>query len=236
MTNYGVYGEVALVPVSALAVYPPKLTPEEGTSIWMQYLTAYGALIHYAHIGQGDFVVITAASSSVGIAAIEMVKAEGAISIATTRTSKKKQTLTKLGAAHVIATAEEDLVARVKEITGGKGARVIFDPVGGKGIEPLAQAAALGGTIFEYGALAMEPTPFPLYTALSKGLLVQGYTCREILSVPDRMAKAEKYVYDHIEAGDFKPLIDRVFPFDQIVQAHRYMESNQQIGKIVVKV
>ena len=60
MTNYGVCGEVALVPVSALPVYPPKLTPEEGTSIWMQYLPACGALIHYAHIGKGDFLVITA--------------------------------------------------------------------------------------------------------------------------------------------------------------------------------
>jgi NADPH:quinone reductase-like Zn-dependent oxidoreductase len=86
----------------------------------MQYLTAYGALIHYAHIGKDDFVVLTAASSSVGIAAIEMVKAEGAISIATTRTSKKKEILTKLGAAHVIATAEEDLPARIRAITNGR--------------------------------------------------------------------------------------------------------------------
>ena len=66
MTNYGVYGEVALLPASALAVYPEKLTPEEATSIWMQYLTAYGALITNARIGKGDFVIITAASSSVG--------------------------------------------------------------------------------------------------------------------------------------------------------------------------
>ena len=74
----------------------------------MQYLTAYGALITTARIRKGDFVVITAASSSVGIAAIEMVKAEGAISIATTRTSKKKAKLVEVGAAHVIATEEED--------------------------------------------------------------------------------------------------------------------------------
>src|ERR1700736_2868915 len=118
MTSYGVYGEVAIVPAFALAVYPEKLTPEEGTSIWMQYLTVYGALIHHAHITTGDFVIITAASSSVGIAAIQLVKAEGAISIATTRTSKKKATLVEVGATHVIATEEEDLAARVKEITG----------------------------------------------------------------------------------------------------------------------
>jgi NADPH:quinone reductase-like Zn-dependent oxidoreductase len=236
MTQYGVYGEVAIVPASALAVYPEKLTPEEGTSIWMQYLTAYGALITHAQITKGDFVIITAASSSVGIAAIEIVKAEGAISIATTRTSKKKAALAEVGANHVIATQEEDFLARVKEITGGKGARVIFDPIGGKGIELLAKAAALDGTVYEYGALAPEPTPFPLFTALGKGLSVRGYTVREILSDPKRKPKAVQYVFDHLEAGTFKPRIARVFPFAQIVEAHRYMESNEQIGKIVVKV
>ena len=236
MTNYGVYGEVALVPASALAMYPERLTPEEGTSIWMQYLTAYGALITNARIGKGDFVIITAASSSVGIAAIEIVKAEGAISIATTRTSKKKDVLVEVGARHVIATEEEDFLARIKQITDGKGARVIFDPIGGKGVEALAQAAAYEGIIFEYGALAPEPTPFPLYTALGKGLTVRGYTLREILSVPQRKAEALKYVFDHVAAGTFKPRIDRVFPLAQIVEAHRYMESNQQIGKIVVTV
>jgi NADPH:quinone reductase-like Zn-dependent oxidoreductase len=236
MTHYGVYGEVAIVPVSAVAEYPEKLSPEEGTSIWMQYLTAWGALIHYAQIRKGDFVIITAASSSVGIAAIEMARAEGAISIATTRTSKKKAVLTEVGAAHAIATQEEDFASRVKEITGGKGARVIFDPIGGKGIELLAQVAAERGTIFEYGALAPEPTPFPLFTALHKGLAVQGYTVREVFSDAKLTAIAKQYVFDHIKAGDFKPRIDKVFPLAQIVEAHRYMESNEQIGKIVVTV
>jgi len=100
----------------------------------------------------------------------------------------------------------------------------------------LAQAAALGGTIFEYGALALEPTPFPLFTALGKGLSVRGYTLREILSDPKLAAKAEKYVFDRVAAGEFKPRVDRVFPLAQIVEAHRYMESNEQIGKIVVTV
>jgi NADPH:quinone reductase-like Zn-dependent oxidoreductase len=236
MTQYGVYGEVAIVPLSAVAIYPEKLTPEEGTSIWMQYLTAYGALIMHARIAKGDFVIITAASSSVGIAAIEMANTEGAISIATTRSSKKKATLAKIGAAHVIATEDEDFLARVKEITGGQGARVIFDPIAGKGIELLAQSAARGGTIFEYGALAPEPTPFPLLAALGKGLSIRGYTLRELFGVPKLKAEAEQYVFDRVKAGDFKPRIDRVFPFSQIVEAHRYMESNEQIGKIVLTV
>jgi NADPH:quinone reductase-like Zn-dependent oxidoreductase len=236
MTKYGVYGEVAVVPVGAIAVYPEKLTPEQGTSIWMQYLTAYGALVEFGKVTKGDFVVITAASSSVGIAAIEIVNVEGATSIATTRTAKKKKALLDAGAKHVIATEEEDFQARVKEITGGKGPRVIFDPIGGKGLEQLAHAAAYHGTIFEYGALATEPTPFPLFAALDRGLTVRGYTLREVFADPKVSATAQKYVFDHLEKGDFKPKIDRVFPFAQIAEAHRYMESNEQIGKIVVKI
>ena len=234
--KYGVYGEVAVVPVSALAEYPKQLSFEEGTSIWMQYLTAYGALVMYGKLGPGDFALITAASSSVGLAAIEIARVQGAVSIATTRTSAKKAELLAAGADHVIATEEEDLVARVMEITGGKGARIVFDPVGGKGLERLAAATAASGTIFEYGALATEPTPFPLFTALSKHLTIKGYTLFEVVMNAVEFAKGKEYVYDHLQAGDFKPRIDKTFPLAEIVAAHRYMESNAQIGKIVVTV
>jgi NADPH:quinone reductase-like Zn-dependent oxidoreductase len=234
--KYGVYGEVAIVPAYALAFYPERLSFEEGTSIWMQYLTAYGALVAQGHVAKGEFVLLTAASSSVGLAAIEIVRAEGGVSIATTRTSKKKAELLALGADYVIASEEEDLVARVNEITSGKGARVVFDPVGGKGLEDLAAATADNGIIFEYGALATEPTIYPLFAALSKHLTVKGYTLFEVVSNPAALAKAKQYVFDHIAAGDFKPRIDRTFPLSEIVEAHRYMESNAQIGKIVVTV
>jgi NADPH:quinone reductase-like Zn-dependent oxidoreductase len=233
---YGVYGEVAIVPAYALAVYPGTLTYEEGTSIWMQYLTAYGALIHQGHLAKGEFVLITAASSSVGIAAIEIAKAEGAISIAATRTSRKKAELLALGADHVIATEDEDLAARVNQITSGKGARIVFDPIGGKGLEALAAAAAASGIIFEYGALATGPTPFPLFSVLSKHLTIKGYTLFEVVGDPAAFPRAKQYVFDHLASGDFKPRIDKTFPLAKIVEAHRYMESNAQIGKIVVTV
>ncbi|HWZ50818.1 MAG TPA: zinc-dependent alcohol dehydrogenase family protein [Granulicella sp.] len=233
---YGTYGEVAIVPVHAMAEYPARLSYEEGTSIWMQYVTAYGGLITNGKIGPGDFVLITAASCSVGLAAIEMVKAEGAISIAATRSSKKKAELLAFGADYVIATEEEDLAARVAEITGGKGARVTFDPIGGKGLLKLADAAAPGGIILEYGALATDPTPFPLFAALGKGLTIRGYTLFEIVSQPELYSRAKQYVFDHLQSGAFKPRIDKTFPLAQIVEAHRYMESNGQVGKIVVTV
>jgi NADPH:quinone reductase-like Zn-dependent oxidoreductase len=233
--KYGVCGEVAIVPVYTIAAYPDKLSYEEGTSIWMQYLTAYGALIPQGHLAKDDYVLITAASSSVGIAAIEIVRAEGGISIATTRTSRKKDELLAVGADHVIVTDEEDLAARVNEITSGKGARIAFDP-GTKLLDALAEAAAGSGIIFEYGALASEPTPFPLFSVLRKHLTIKGYTLFELVVDPVAFPKAKQYVFDHLASGDFKPRIDKTFRLAKIVDAHRYMESNAQIGKIVVTV
>lgn len=235
--KYGVYGEVAIVPADALASYPEKLSYSEGTSIWMQYITAYGALVHYGKLAKNEVVVITAASSSVGIAAIQVVRAQGAISIATTRTAKKKAELLKQGADHVIVTDDEDVPTRVLEITHGKGANFVFDPIAGKGIEILADTLAQSGVLFVYGNLSAEPTtPFPLFPALMKGLTVRGYTLFELLAQPEVRAKAEKYVFDHVQNGTFKPVIARTFSLEHIVDAHRYMEANEQIGKIVVTV
>ena len=233
LNAHGVYGEVAVVPFHGIAEYPATLSYEQGASIWMQYLTAYGALIWLGHVAKGDFVVITAASSSVGLAAIEMIKVEGAISIAVTRSAAKKAALLKAGADHVIATEEQDLVARVNQITAGKGARIVFDPIGGKILESLAAATARKGIIFEYGALASEPTPYPLFTALAKGLTIRAYTLFE-LTLDPVFPVAKQYIFDHLASGAFKPVIDRTFRFAEIVEAHRYMESNAQIGKIVV--
>ncbi len=193
-SQYGVYGEVAIVPQHAVAEYPATFSYEQGTSIWMQYLTAYGALVHVGKITAGDFVLITAASSSVGLAAIEITRAEGATSIAVTRTAAKKAELIALGADHVIVSEDEDLPARVAEITGGKGARIIFDPIAGSGIERFAAAAAHGGIIIEYGALSGEPTPFPLFAGMQKALSVRGYTLFEINSDPALSGPARQYV------------------------------------------
>ena len=236
MSQYGVYGEVAIVPAFALAPYPEALSFEAGASIWMQYLTAWGALCHFGQLTAGDFVVIPAASSSVGLAAIEIARAEGATAIALTRSSDKRQALLDLGAHHVIATDEEDLVARIRDITAGQGARLTFDPVGGPTFEKLCEAASPKGILFAYGALSRDPTPLPLFNVLFKHLTLRGYTLFEITFEPALRQQGETYIYQRLESGQFKPRISKTFQLAEIVAAHRYMESNQQIGKIVVTV
>jgi NADPH:quinone reductase-like Zn-dependent oxidoreductase len=236
MNEYGVYGEQAVVPASAVVKTPPGVSSVEAAALWMQYLTAYGALIDIGGLATGDFVIIPAASSSVGIAAIQIARMVGATVVATTRTVAKKQAILNAGAAHVVATEEEDLLAEVMRITGGQGARIVFDPVAGPYLETLANATAKGGMIFLYGILSLQPTPFPLFKALARALTLRGYTLFEITTDPTRLARGVSFVERGLSEGVLRPVRARTFPFDQIVEAHRYMESNQQIGKIVVTV
>jgi len=234
MRKYTTYGEVALLPAHALARYPGNLSPVEGTSIWMQYITAYG-LIEFGPMQRGDYVLITAAASSVGLAAIQMANAVGAVPIATTRNSAKEAALRDVGAGHVINTANEKWPEQIREISSGKGVDLVFDPVAGPELERVAQVVRPEGTIFIYGRLSPEPTLFP-FSALRSNLILRGYTLFSITTHPDRLQRAKQWVYDHLSAKQIHPIVARTFSFSEIVEAHRFMESNEQIGKIVVTV
>ena len=236
LNDYGVYGDVATVPAAAVAKHPASLSWVEAAAVWMQYATAYGALIDIAALEAGDTLLIPAASSSVGIAAIQIASMVGATPVALTRGGRKREALLGVGAAEVIATEEQDLVAEVRRITDGKGARVVFDPVGAPTVTKLTAAMAQRGILFQYGMLSTEPTPLPLADVLGKSLTIRGYVLFEITNDPRRLERAKQFIIDGLAAGKLKPVIARTFPLDQIVAAHRYLESNQQIGKIVVTV
>jgi NADPH:quinone reductase-like Zn-dependent oxidoreductase len=235
-TRYGVYGETAVVPAKALAKYPNCLDEIQAAAIWMQYFTAYGALIELGKLKKDEYVLITAASSSVGYSAIQLAKGTGAAVIATTRTAAKKEQLLKAGADYVIVTNDENLSQEVERITSGHGADMIFDAVAGPILADLARAAAYQARLYIYGALSLESTVFPLQLALKKGLSINGYTMFQITDDAGRFARAKDYIYKGLEEGKLNPVIDKVFDFIQIVEAQKYMESNQQNGKIVVRV
>jgi len=145
MNQYATYGDLIVVPASAVVKQPEALSFAEAASIWMMFVTAYSALIEDAKVAAGDFVLIPAASSSVGLAAIQLVNYAGGTSVALTRTSAKRRQLLDAGAAHVIATDEVDVVGEVMRITDGKGARVAFDPIGGPNFVKLLSALAFQG-------------------------------------------------------------------------------------------
>ncbi len=234
--RYGSYAQIALVPADVLVAKPAALSFEQAASVWMQYMTAYGALIDIAQLGADDAVVITAASSSVGLAAIQIARHAGATPIATTRTRAKRGALLEAGAAAVVATEEDDVPAAIMAASGGKGARVVFDPVGGRTVLKLAEGMAPSGILFQYGALSGEETPFPTMASFGNRLSMRAYTLLEILADLARRARGVQYVLDGLAAGALTPKIARTFTLDQIVEAHRYLEGNEQIGKILVTV
>ncbi len=236
MVRWPAYGDVAIFPANLLIRHPPSLSWVEAAAVWMQYLTAYGALVDVAGLKAGEFVIITAASSSVGLAAIQIANAVGAIPVAVTRTTQKARPLEEAGAAHVIASCQGDLEARLRRVVGPKGARLVFDPVGGPIFEPLTAVMAEGGILIEYGGLSTEPTPLPLFRVLSGSLQLRGYRVYEITDDPERLESAKAFILAGLASGALRPIIDRVFPFDRIAEAHRHLESNQQFGKIVVTV
>jgi NADPH2:quinone reductase len=235
-TRYGVYGESAVVPAKALAKYPDCLDQVQAAAIWMQYYTAYGAMVELGKLKKDEFVLITAASSSVGYSAIQLAKCVGAVAIATTRNVAKKEQLLKAGADHVIVTNDQKITEEVERITSGHGADMIFDAVAGPIMLDLARAAAYEARIYVYGALSLESTVFPLQLALKKGLSINGFTMFQMTDDEGRFARAKEYIYKGLEEGRLKPVIDKIFDFAEIVEAQKYMESNQQNGKIVVRV
>jgi NADPH:quinone reductase-like Zn-dependent oxidoreductase len=233
MNEYATYGDLIVVPASSVVKQPASLSFVEAASIWMMFVTAYSALIEDAKVTKGDFVIVSAASSSVGLAAIQIANYAGATSIALTRSSAKKKRLLEAGAAHVIATEEVDMVPEVMRITGGKGARVAFDSIGGPNFPKLISALAFQGRVYIYGALGEGVTPLPLLEMIAKMPTIKAHNIWLTSGDPEKLKTAVAFIRRGFDEGKLKPIIDRTFRFDDIVEAHRYLEANGQFGKIV---
>jgi NADPH:quinone reductase-like Zn-dependent oxidoreductase len=215
---------------------PAAQSWQDAAATWMAFGTAWTGLINIAHLSAGRTILITAASSSTGLAAIQTARMVGATPVALTRTSAKATALLEAGAAHVIATEEQDLVAEVARLTGGKGADVVFDAVGGPTFARLVEATAIEGLLIVYGRLSPDATPLPLAQVLWKDLTVRGFGLPTTVARDDRLAALKKFIGEGLASGALRPIIARTFPFDEIVAAHRYVETGQQFGKVVVTV
>ena len=238
MTDYGVHGEAAIVPASAVLHRPDGMDPVTGAAVWLAYLTAYGALVEFGKIRPGDTVLITAASSSVGLAAIQIANHLGAIPIATTRTASKKQRLLDAGAAHVINTEEDDLVKEIAAATGtdGRGVDLAFDGVNGPALGNVANVIAPNGTLICFGFLSGQSALLPMSRSYPFSLNIRIYEAFDLTLDLPRRRRAERFINAGLRSGAFHPTIDRVFDLTEIVEAHRYLERGAQFGKIVVTV
>lgn len=232
--DYGTYGELILVPAYALQHYPDSLSFEEAASIWTSFIAAYGMLVDSARLQAGQSVIINAASSSTGLAAIQITNLLGGISIALTTSAAKKEAIRKAGARHVIVTGEEDIPSAVKGLTNGTGANVILDAVGGAQFEKLVAAAAERAKILAYGFLDGTLGLYPSFDVVMKMLSVTGYNMTDLMMDGTKSGAAIRFVQEGLASGKLKPVVAKSFLLEEVAESHRYLEANQQVGKIVL--
>ena len=235
--KYGCYGETVTVPVEGVVLVPENISSVISAASWMQYLTAWGGLVHYASVTEDDTVLITAASSSAALGGIQLSKDFGAKVIAVTRSAEKADRLINAGADHVIRTNGPDYSDDVLDITNGKVATVIYDPVSGSVASTLLNAASPEARVICYGNLNHENISFPALVALTKRINIKFYSLYDITRRPDLLKIAHEYVYQRLAHETFLPIIDTTFQgLASCVDAHRRMESNEQFGKIIVEI
>jgi len=228
----GSYAEYTTVPASRVTARPTGLAITEAAAIWVAYSTAYGALVEKARMRPGDHVLITAASGGVGRAAIQIASQIGAVPIAVTRHTAKKDDLLAAGAAAVIATDHADVAEAVRRHTGGAGADIVLDLVMGPGQQDLLQAARPGGTLVAAGFLDPRPTPFPR----SASLTIFSYRGFDYILNDVVVKRMAAFLNAGVRLGALRPAIGDVFTLDDVAEAHRHLEKGLHTGKIVVTV
>ena len=246
LVDYPAHGESAVYPETGLFVYPQNLSAEQAASANLGLFTAYFALVELARMEPDQFVVITAASSSMGMAAIQLAKVLGTKCIAVTRSEGKRNRLPQAGADHVVVAGSDDVQETVLEITDGEGADVVYDGVAGPGLEELVWATCRLGSVIVHGYLgAMDATTrLPLGACFLRGInlypsfKVFDYTGNPKLGIrgnPAALERAKSFISAGLASGVLKPAIDRVFDgLREYAPAHQYLSANTRSGKIIV--
>jgi NADPH:quinone reductase-like Zn-dependent oxidoreductase len=232
MERNGTYADYTVVPASALIPRPAGLDATGAAALWVAYSTAYGALVEKSGMRPGDHVLITAASSSVGLAAIQVANQLGAVPLAVTRNAARRDALRAAGAAAVIATDEDDVVKAAQAATGGAGVEIILDSVMGPGLAELATAARPGGTLATVGWLDPRPAPMPMNAPLT----IHRYMSFEHVLDPVLVRRMAASLSAGLRAGTVRPVVDKVFSLDEAADAHRHLERREQAGKVVLAV
>ncbi|MHA6784380.1 zinc-dependent alcohol dehydrogenase family protein [Pseudonocardia saturnea] len=233
--DYPVYAEEAVVPAAALLERPPGMDAVTGAAVWMPYVTVYGMVQEVVRVRPGDRVVVTAAANSIGLAAVRVLRHLGALPVATVTADAARAALLDAGAQAVLVDDGSDLSGALRDATGGAGADLVLDAVGGPRVEELVRACAPGATVLVHGGLSGQPTPLP--GGRYAPVWMRRYLVFEITGDPAALRRAEHFVRAGLACGALTASVDRVFDFDDVAAAHAYVDSPDRApGKPVLRV
>jgi NADPH:quinone reductase-like Zn-dependent oxidoreductase len=235
----GTYRTAGIYPRSTLLPLPENLTFPEGAGLWLNTLTALAGLDAgrvTPDNAEDKTVLITAASSGVGVVALQAARALGAKTIASTTSQAKAERLGDLADHVVVAPNSETLVEGVGAATDGGGVDLAFDPVGYDYAAALLKTAAQDGHVVVYGLLAGTAAPLDLHTMLFKDLGVHGFTVHRIHRRPGLADRLVRQALDLVEGGRLRPIVASTYGFEQAPEALTALSRNQHFGKIVLEV
>lgn len=235
MTGWGGFAEKIVVDANVCFPKPSGMNMVNAASFLMAYGTSYYALKERAHLKEGETLLVLGASGGVGLTAVELGKLMGARVIAAASTAEKLAVCKEYGADEVINYNEEDLKNRVKELTGGKGADVIYDPVGGDYAEPALRAIGWEGRYLVIGFAAGDIPKIPLNLALLKGCQIVGvfwgaYARKD----PAGNMQNTHELIQWFDAGKLNPHIHATYPLADAAQALEEMMARKVKGKAVI--
>jgi NADPH:quinone reductase-like Zn-dependent oxidoreductase len=226
----GSYADYTTLPAGWVVPRPPELDQTQAAAIWVGFSTAYGALLETSTMRPNNRLLIAGASGAVGRAAIQVARQIGVIPLAITRDSSKTDELLAAGAASVIATDRDNLSAAVRDLTGGNGADLTLDLVGGPGQRDLVAATRAGGVLIAAGFLDPRPTPRPTDMSVT----VVSYRGFDHLLEPAVVSRMAAFLNAGVRSGALNPAIDTVFGLDDIVEAHRRFDNGAHAGRKIV--
>ena len=249
LTRFGGQAELVAVPATQVFEKPEELTFEEGAAIPVNYLTAWALLVTMGGLKKDEAVLIHNAGGGVGLAALDIARHIGATTYGTASTGKH-QFLKQRGLDHAIDYRRQDWLPVLLDLTDNRGVELIIDPLGGSswkqsyralratgrmGVFGMSTASASGirGKLRALKAVMRTPRFNPL-GLMSRNKGVFGLNLGHLWGEGDKVANWMREILGGIDEGWIQPHVDRAFPFDQVGEAHRYIEARQNIGKVVL--
>jgi NADPH:quinone reductase-like Zn-dependent oxidoreductase len=251
MTRFGGYSDVVVAPSATVLPRPAKMSVEEGAALPVVYLTAWHAMVVMGNLRKGERVLIHSAGGGVGTAAIQIARWIGAETFGTASAAKHAE-LKKLGLDHAIDYTKDDFETAVRDLTGGKGVQLVLDPVGGKSwkkgyklLAPTGRMCVFGYSEMTRGRktrsilkIAKELATIPKWGPLGlmdRNVGVYGVNMGHLWHETALLREELAAILQRVEAGDFRPIVDRAFPFAEAAQAHAFIQARKNLGKVLLK-
>lgn len=233
--NFGSHASMVSVPAAATYPLPDGMDPKVAACVPIEFATADDCLFEFGHLKRGERVLVQAGASGVGIAAIQLAKQAGATVLATASSDEKLERLKSIGLDHGINYVRENFVARVMHLTNGHGADLVVDSVGGKTLEGSIAALAYRGRVSWVGRAGRDAVNPEIWPLMQKNASITGvFLGAEMQLHPERCGAMIERLLADVARGALHVAIDRVFPLADAAEAHRYAESRQAFGRIVM--